>query len=129
LFAPPPSQPTSWLLSQFEQRHRAANDPTFGLIAGHAQVYERVRLAEASFVEDRPLISQDEFDDLCSPEMPLFLGLLEVVPTTLAGVVALVTYLDNIREKEPWKFEDNYATPLIGALAKALSRISAEVAT
>jgi hypothetical protein len=78
----------------------------------------RATLAEASFVKDRPLISQDEFDDLCSPEMPLFLGLLEVVPTTLARVVALVTYLDNIREKEPWKFEDNYATPLTARLRK-----------
>jgi hypothetical protein len=48
--------------------------------------------------------------------------LLEIVPTTLAGVVALVTYLDEVNKKDPWKFEDNYATPLIGTLATAFNR-------
>jgi hypothetical protein len=38
-------------------------------------------------------------------------------------VVALVTHLDWINKKDPWKFEDNYATPVIGALAVAFSRI------
>jgi hypothetical protein len=31
----------------------------------------------------------------------------------------LVTYLDELNKKHPWKFEDNYATPLIVALATA----------
>jgi hypothetical protein len=47
--------------------------------------------------------------------------LLEIVPTTLAGVVALVTYLDQVNKRDPWKFEDNYATPLIGTLATAFN--------
>ena len=85
--------------------------------------HERVRLAEAANVEGRPIVSEDEFDDLCSTEMPLFLGLLEFVPTTLAGVIALVSHLNQIRESKPWKFEDNYATPLIGTLAAAFSRM------
>jgi hypothetical protein len=45
------------------------------------------------------------------------------VLTTLAGVVALVTYLDEVNKQDPWKFEDNYATPLIGNLAEAFNRI------
>ena len=57
--------------------------------------------------------------------MDLFLELLEIVPTTLAGVVALVTYLDEVNKQDPWKFEDNYATPLIGNLAEAFNRIAA----
>src|SRR5882757_9950074 len=52
--------------------------------------------------------------------MDLFLELIEAVPTTVAGAVALVVYLDQVNKKDPWKFEDNYATPLIGALATGL---------
>jgi hypothetical protein len=48
----------------------------------------------------------------------------EAVPTTLAGVVALVTYLDEVNKNDPWKFEDNYATPVIGALATAFNRMA-----
>jgi hypothetical protein len=40
-------------------------------------------------------------------------------------VVALVTYLDEVNKKDPWKFEDNYASPLIGALATAFNRMAA----
>jgi hypothetical protein len=50
---------------------------------------------------------------------------IEAVPTTLAGVVALVTYLDEVNEQDPSKFEDNYATPLIGSLATAFNSIRA----
>jgi hypothetical protein len=57
-----------------------------------------------------------------SAEMEMFLELLKVVPTT--GVVALVTYLDHVNKKDPWKFEDNYATPLIGRLATAFNRMA-----
>jgi hypothetical protein len=46
--------------------------------------------------------------------------LTEAVPTTLLGVVALVIHLDEVNKTDPWKFEDNYATPLIGALAKGV---------
>ncbi len=58
--------------------------------------------------------------------MGLFLKLLEIVPTTLAGVVALVAYLDEINKKDPWKFEDNFATPIIGNLAKAFDHIGGQ---
>ena len=68
----------------------------------------------------------DDYNPTAEPssvEMDLFPKLLEAVPTTLAGVVALVTYLDEVTKKDPWKFEDNYATPLIGTLATAFNRI------
>ena len=59
------------------------------------------------------------------------LPLAVVVPNTdagavanRAGVIALVAYLDEIEKQDHWKFEDNYATPLIGALATAFSRMA-----
>jgi hypothetical protein len=64
------------------------------------------------------------FAEQNSDEFELFVELTEAVPTTLAGVVALVTYLDEINKRDPWKFEDNYATPLIGALATAFNRMA-----
>ena len=67
----------------------------------------------------------NDFAEPSSAEMNLFLELLEVVPTTLAGVVALVSYLDGVNKQDPWKFEDSYATPLIGNLAEAFSRMAA----
>jgi hypothetical protein len=55
-----------------------------------------------------------------------FLNCWEIVPTTLAGVVVLVAYLDELNKQDPWKFEDNYATPLIGNLAKAFDHIGGQ---
>jgi hypothetical protein len=69
-------------------------------------------------------LEQGPLSEQGSVEFDLFIELTEAVPTTLAGVVALVTYLDEVNKKDPWKFEDNYATPVIGALAKAFSRIA-----
>jgi hypothetical protein len=69
------------------------------------------------------LVSDDAITEPASAEMDAFLELLAVAPTTLGGVVALVTYLDEVNKKDPWKFEDNYATPLIGTLATAFNRI------
>ncbi|MFB9264492.1 hypothetical protein ACFFWD_15140 [Bradyrhizobium erythrophlei] len=69
-------------------------------------------------------MTDDFISEPASDEMDLFLELLEAVPTTLAGVVALVTHLDQVHKKELWKFEDNYTTPLIGALATAFNRMA-----
>ncbi len=70
-------------------------------------------------------MEQGVFVEQNSVEFDLFIALTEAVPTTLAGVVALVTYLDEVNKKDPWKFEDNYATPLIGGLATAFNRMAA----
>jgi hypothetical protein len=102
-----------------------AADPVFSVIAAHTKIAERVLLAAAELDRHAPSSEDDwdKFGDLTSAEMNLLLEMPEVVPTTLAGVVALVVHLNQIYEKDPWKFEDNYATPLIGTLAKAFSRI------
>ena len=74
--------------------------------------------------DEKVALEQGALAEQSSVEMGLFLALTEAVPTTLAGVVALVTYLDQVNKKEPWKFEDNYATPLIGTLATAFNRMA-----
>jgi hypothetical protein len=106
-----------------------ALDPVFSLIEAHESAVATVVAIEAESSRlaalDPPQYDDDEvMDEPAGVEMELFLKLLEAVPTTLAGVVALVTYLEQIRQKDPWKFEDNYATPLIGALATAFSRMA-----
>jgi hypothetical protein len=107
----------------------SALDPVFSLIEAHESAVATVDAIEAESSRlaalDPPQYDDDEvMTEPASVEMGLFLELLEAVPTTLAGVVALVTYLEQIRQKDPWKFEDNYATPLIGALATAFSRMA-----
>jgi hypothetical protein len=107
----------------------AALDPVFGLIAAHREAVAVVRAmeAEATRQSDLGIYVETEANDITEPasaELGLFVELTETVPTTLAGVVALVTYLDEINKQDPWKFEDNYATPLIGALATAFNRMA-----
>jgi len=95
--------------------------------AGQVQATVHAIEAEAILQCDLGIYVETEANDItehASAEMDLFLRLLDIVPTTLAGVVALVTYLEQIRQKDPWKFEDNYATPLIGTLATAFNRMA-----
>ena len=103
----------------------SALDPVFALIAAHRDVNATVHAVEAETSRRLSLGIGDEIDitESAGTEMGLFLELLEIVPTTLAGVVALVAYLDEVNKQDPWKFEDNYATALIGNLAKAFNRI------
>jgi hypothetical protein len=106
-----------------------ALDPVFALIAAHREAVATVRAmeAEATRESDLGIYVETEANDITEPvsaELGLFIELTEAVPTTLAGVVALVTYLDEVNKQDPWKFEDNYATPLIGALATAFNRMA-----
>jgi hypothetical protein len=106
-----------------------APDPVFALIAAHKQIMETVRATAAeirhSTEDEASAMEKGVFAEQNSDEFELFVELTEAVPTTLAGVVALVTYLDEINKRDPWKFEDSYATPVIGNLAAAFSRIAA----
>ena len=106
-------------------------DPVFGLIAAHKQIVGTVdgivaEINRAAEIDEQTALEKGALSEQGSVEMGLFLDLLEIVPTTLAGVVALVTYLDQVNKKDPWKFEDNYATPLIGALATAFNRMAVQ---
>jgi hypothetical protein len=104
-------------------------DPVFALIAAHREVDATVHAIEAEATRELYLGTyvETEANDITEhalAEHDLFLRLLDIVPTTLVGVVALVAYLDEIDKQDHWKFEDNYATPLIGNLAEAFSRMA-----
>jgi hypothetical protein len=96
--------------------------------SAHKQIMETVRATAAEIrhsTEDEAIaLEKGVFTEQNSDELDLFIELTEAVPTTLLGVVALVTHLDEVNKTDPWKFEDNYATPLIGALAKAFNRMA-----
>jgi hypothetical protein len=98
-----------------------AADPVMALIDAHKKA---LALVEA-IADEQTRLSADlpTFGPANGEEFDLFVTLIEAVPTTLPGIAALLNHLDWVERKDPWKFEDNYATPLIGGLAKALSQI------
>jgi hypothetical protein len=74
------------------------------LIAAHQEVNAIVHAIEAETTRqfDLGVYVSTEANDITessSAEMGLFLKLLEIVPTTLAGVVALVAYLDEVTKR------------------------------
>jgi hypothetical protein len=104
-------------------------DPVFALIAAHKQAVGTVdgivaEINRAVESDEQAALERGPLSETGSIEFDMFLALTEAVPTALAGVVALVTYLDEVNKKDPWKFEDGYATPLIGALATAFNRMA-----
>ena len=109
------------------------SDPVFGLIASHKKIMGTVNPIAAEInrtveIDKIDELQQGAFAEQNGVEFDLFIALTEAVPTTLAGVVALMTYLDEVNKKDPWKFEDGYATPLIGALAAAFNRMAVQFA-
>ena len=106
--------------------HQTCTDPVLALIETHKRAMARV---DTLTVEQTKLglpIQDDLLGPASSDEFEHFMALIEASPTTLAGVTALLTHLDRVEKKDPWKFEDNYATPLIAGLARALNQIGAQ---
>src|SRR5450432_9382 len=70
----------------------SALEPVFALIAAHRDVTSTVHAIEAETSRRLSLGSGDDIDitESAGAEMDLFLELLDIVPTPLAGVVALV---------------------------------------
>jgi hypothetical protein len=71
-------------------------DPVFALIAAHTKIVGTVDAIVAEInrsveIDETIALEQGALSESGSAEMGLFLELLEVVPNTLAGVVALVT--------------------------------------
>jgi hypothetical protein len=95
-----------------------AADPVLALIDAHKKA---VALIDTLTVEPQ----DDLLGAASSVEFDHLMALIEASPTTLPGIAALLTHLDWVEKKDPWKFEDNNATPLIAGLAKALNQIAA----
>jgi hypothetical protein len=113
-------------MTQADSNNITPADPVLALIEAHKEAIVSVEKIEAENtvlcglgLPDLPHL----MNAAASKEFDIFVKLIKSVPTTLPGIAALLTHLDWVEKRDPWKFEDNYATPLIGGLAKALDQI------
>jgi len=101
-------------------------DPAFGLIAAHraAAAAHLVALEEQARLEEIGDLGADEIaEGPCHAEMAAFNDLIETAPVTFAGLVAWSSYLDEIRQTEPWMFEERGPT-LVVTLVEALGNLA-----
>lgn len=103
----------------------AAPDPIFGRIAKHKRLMEPVRAC------DTTRDGEDRLAELCDIADDAFVGVLETVPTTLPGLLALVRYVAEAKPdltlgmqetEEGQTFEDL----LLSTLESGLVRVIAE---
>jgi hypothetical protein len=95
-------------MAQADLPNSTPADPTvFDLIAAHREINATLHVME------------EEFSFLLEHNLPVRDGVMDE-----PAAVALVTYLQ-VNKQDPWKFEGNYATPLIATLATAFNRTAA----
>jgi hypothetical protein len=101
-------------------------DPVFGLIEAHraAGAAHLVALEEQARLEEIGDLGADGIaEGPCHAEMAAFNDLIETAPVTFAGLVAWSSYLDEIRQTEPWMFEERGPT-LVVTLVEALGNLA-----
>jgi hypothetical protein len=102
-------------------------DPALRLIAAHraAGAAHRAALEEMDRLEKIGDLDADGIaEGPCDAEMDAFNDLIETAPMTFAGLVAWSYYLDEIRQTEPWMFEERGPT-LVVTLVEALGNLAA----
>jgi hypothetical protein len=94
-------------------------DPVYGLIEAHraAAAAHSVALKEQAHLEDGDTEAE------CHADMDAFHVLIETAPTTLAGLVAWVAYLDEVRTVEAWMFEEQ-GPAMVVTLVEALGNLA-----
>ena len=106
----------------------AVPDPIFARVAEHKRRMEQVRAC------DTTRDGEDRLADLCDFADEAFVGLLQTVPTTLPGMLALVRYVGEanpdlelgMQETEDGQtFEDLFLTTLEAALARITTEVRA----
>ena len=100
----------------------AVSDPVFALIEIHGKADAAVGIVVAELIRRDDLDEPDDGSLIAGPshdENVALADLLEAVPTTLAGIVAWVTYLTGVAERGPWKVDDTFILPLLSGLATA----------
>jgi hypothetical protein len=100
----------------------SALDPVFALIEAHrtARAAYLVALAGRNRLDQIGDISADwEYET----DADAFNDLIEMAPTTFAGLVAWASYLDEIRKVEAWMFEGE-GTTLVVTLVEALGNLA-----
>ena len=98
----------------------------FGLIEAHraAGAAHLVALEEQARLEEIGDLGADGIaEGPCHAEMAAFNDLIETAPVTFAGLVAWSSYLDEIRQTEPWMFEERGQT-LVVTLVEALGNLA-----
>jgi hypothetical protein len=102
-------------------------DPVPGLINGYRKA-EAAHLA--ALAEDERSVGptpSDEASLACYRHNEAFQALLETNPTTLAGAIALLSFLQELTVTDDWLFDgepSDYFIPFIKNLAHALPRLS-----
>ena len=108
-------------------------DPVYHLIETYqsAAVAHQSALDEGDRLQGMGLLTPSEMYepacDACCAHNDAFWALIETNPTTLAGVVALLTFLNELAVTDPWVFDidgGELVMPLIANLAQALPRLA-----
>jgi hypothetical protein len=107
----------------------ALHDPVFGLIEAHrkagcdheAALVEQARLEQIGDNAAAWLVSEAP----CHAEFNAFDALLSAAATTVPGIVAQLAYLQDIAERDGWRFSDreDSATMLLEGFAASIANI------
>jgi hypothetical protein len=105
----------------------AANDPIFALIETHRaqEAALEATIREKGRVEEGGRQFGDSLADAAhQAEKSALLDLVDAVPTTLAGVMASMTYIAGLSDLEWGRIEDDEIGPLLSNLAEALESLA-----
>jgi hypothetical protein len=97
-------------------------DPVFSLIEAHKRTAAALDIATAEVMRaddlDEPH-DDDLMDGATDDDNAALAKLLEATPTTLAGIIAWVVYLNEAAKRDPWTVDENFVFPLLSGLATA----------
>ena len=104
-------------------------DPVFGLIEAHrkAEAAHLASLREQERLEKAGIWQCDVAEQACHGELNAFADLVSVPATTLPGIHAKLTYLQDVARREPWMFGDRKlaAVRLMESFAASLANVMA----
>jgi hypothetical protein len=111
-------------------RHSTPPDLVFGLIEAHrkAAAAHQAALDEQNRLEKiSGLDASDLSEQPCHDEFNAFDALLSAVATTVPGIIAQLTYLQEIAERNAWMFNDreDSATRLLKGFAGSIANVLA----
>jgi hypothetical protein len=106
-------------------------DPTFGMIEAHRRasaahgiaLVEQARLEQIGDLDAAWSIAEQP----CHDDFGAFDALLSAEATTLPGIVAQLAYLQDIAERDAWRFNDreDSATMLLEGFAASIANVLA----
>jgi hypothetical protein len=94
-------------------------DPVYSLIEAH----RTASAAHAVACDEQAHLVDADTEDACHAQVKAFDDLIQIAPTTFAGLVAWAAYLHEIRKVEEWMLEGE-APRLIETLVEALGNLA-----